>query len=112
LGGVPWYYNCWVDCLTPNALDAFATKVTNERGWWGNVYAIEVKEIDWGDSKKDPWTPGVHLFGVTLGWWPNTTATIATAVISDTMRPHTPRPEVDAVGDVPRRPRASGFGSA
>jgi hypothetical protein len=98
LDGVPWYPNVKVRCLTPNTLSAFATSVTNDHGFWGNVFAIEVRPIDWGRGD-DPWTPGVHLFSVTLASYPPqggliAASTIATAVISDRISPHSPDLEV------------------
>jgi len=98
LGGVPWYPKCFVQCLTPNTLSAFATKITNDHGYWGNVFEIEVRPIDWGRGE-DPWAPGVHLFSVTVGDYPPqggfaVSGTIATAVISDRIAPHSPDLEV------------------
>ena len=95
LDGIPWYWNCWVECLTPNARDAIATKITST----GNVFAIEVREIDWGEGK-DPWAPGVHLFSVDLlADEGNRSATIATAVISDSDKQFRLAPEqLEAVG--------------
>jgi len=97
LGGVPWYPKCAVQCLTPNALGAFATKITSINGW-GYVYAIEVRPIDWGRGG-DPWVAGVHLFSVILGDYPSNggviqASTIATAVISDRISPYAPELEV------------------
>lgn len=99
LGGVPWYSKCHVQCLTPNTLGAFATKITSFADW-GQVFAIEVRPIDWGKGD-DPWAPGVHLFSVSLGDYPSgggiiKSATIATAVISDRISPYSP--DVDVVG--------------
>ena len=98
LDGVPWYPGCRVQCLTPNTLSAFATSISNDHGYWGNVFAIEVRPIDWGRGE-DPWTLGVHLFSVNLGDYPPAggfvgAGTIATAVISDRISPHSPDLEV------------------
>jgi hypothetical protein len=64
----------------------------------GNVFAIEVRPIDWNRGE-DPWTLGVHLFSVHLGDHPSSggftaSATIATAIISDRLSPHSPDLEV------------------
>ena len=88
-----------MQCLTPNALGAFATKITSITGW-GYVYAIEVRPIDWGRGG-DPWAPGVHLFSVILGEYPTVggiiqASTIATAVINDRISPYAP--DLDVVG--------------
>jgi hypothetical protein len=84
LDGIPWYYGINVTCLTPGARDAIATAVDLVGDY---VWSIEVAETDWGVGKKDPWTPGVHLFSVMLVnlneliTYPS--GTITTAVIGD-----------------------------
>jgi hypothetical protein len=93
LDGVPYYYECWVDCLTPNARPAIATNVA----FLGTVYAIEVMEMDWGDGK-DPWAPGVHLFSVGLGEEGTESATLATAVIDDNLLPRLAPKQLEVVG--------------
>jgi hypothetical protein len=95
LDGTPWYVYCWVECLTPNARHAIATEIT--RLGEANVFEIEVTEVDWGDGK-DAWAAGVHLFGVSLAEGHNRCATIATAVITDTVRRLDPRATHDLLG--------------
>jgi hypothetical protein len=62
LGGVPWYFNLYVSCLTPGARKAIATSVDQAGDY---VWSIEVAEVDWGDQKTS-WTLGIHLFSAML----------------------------------------------
>lgn len=62
LNGVPWYFNMYVTCLTPNSRYAIATSVDKIGDY---VWSVEMAEVDWGDGK-DPWKPGVHLFSAML----------------------------------------------
>jgi len=62
LGGVPWYFDVNVTCLTPGVREAIATTVDDVGDY---VWSIEVAEVDWS-SGKAPWKPGVHLFSVML----------------------------------------------
>jgi hypothetical protein len=96
--GAEIYPYCDVECLTPNARAAFATKID----FSGNVVQIELLEADW-PTDGDPWAPGVHLFAVQLhnhgqGAPRETEAsTFATAVISDTGLRLTPK-QAEALG--------------
>ena len=87
LGGVPWYYNIGVACLTPGARSAIAAHVEFIKD--ADAYAIEVAEIEWGGEEElKPWEPGVHLFAVEMWAFqgPASATTLATAVIHPSLR--------------------------
>jgi hypothetical protein len=92
LDGTPWYWKCWVECLTPNARDAIATHVD----FVGDAFSITVAEWDWGQGK-DPWAPGVHLFSVRMADQWGDSGTFATAVIADGLTRFDPK-RVQALG--------------
>lgn len=83
LGGVPYYYELYVSCLTPGARDAAAIAVDDVGDY---VWSIEVAEVDWGLGKA-PWQPGVHLFSVMLlAGGGHQSGTIATVIVDDKVR--------------------------
>ena len=62
LGGVPYYFEVYVTCLTPGTRGAIAVAVEDVGDY---VWSIEVAEFDWGTGKT-AWKAGVHLFSVML----------------------------------------------
>jgi hypothetical protein len=62
LGGIPWYFDTYVTCLTRGSRDAIATTVEEVGNY---VWSIEVAEVDWNVGKA-AWKVGTHLFSVML----------------------------------------------
>jgi hypothetical protein len=83
LGGLPWYYEVNVTCLTPGTREAIATAVVDVGDY---VWSVEVAEVDWGSGKL-PWAAGVHLFSVMLlAGGGHQSGTIGTAIIDDEVK--------------------------
>jgi hypothetical protein len=76
--GFTSYYECFVECLTPNARSAIATDISIAGG---GLVTIRLAELDLGASK-EPWAKGIHLFGVSLYDKGNESTTFATALIT------------------------------
>lgn len=77
--GTNWYYNISATCLTPNSLPAIVTKVEDVGDY---VWSLELTPWDWGDSQKQPWRAGVHLFSIMMyGPGGDQSGTIATVIV-------------------------------
>jgi hypothetical protein len=84
-GGVPWYLNIHVSCLTPSSRFAIAVGIHDigER-----LYSIEVAEVDFGNATDSPWKSGVHLFSLHLyshNYWGDA-STITTVIVDDKVK--------------------------